>query len=106
VGYTFEVGQKKPVVWTYTNCTNVVQASLDKFSHDHGIALAINDSGQIVGSVFTSQFPFGGYDERACFWRVSGGGGVLDDDTFNMDLIRAYKVGPSSGSSKVAGVLV
>jgi hypothetical protein len=101
VGYTFEFNQRKPVLWTYLSITNISQTSLDKFGYEHGVALAINDAGQIVGSVWNTQ---ANTIERACFWRVSGGGGVLDDGTFNMDLVRAYKVGPSWSSSKVAGI--
>jgi len=101
VGYTYEFLQKRASLWTYTGSGNVSQVLLDKYGYQNASAQAINDAGQIVGSVWNTS---PAYVEKACFWRVSGGGGVLDDGTFNMDLVRGQKVGPSSTSSKVAGI--
>jgi hypothetical protein len=85
----------------------VVQDLFDKFGYEHGIARSINDAGQIVGSVWTTnQFPNSGYDEKACFWRLSDfSGGLLNNQgTFDMDLVRACKVAGSVTSSRVAGI--
>lgn len=105
VGYYFEFGQKQPALWTYINSGNVSQVPLDRFGYQHGIARSVNDAGQIVGSVWNIQYPNSGYDEKACFWRISGGGGLLNNQgTFDMDLVRAHKVASSSTSSRVAGI--
>jgi hypothetical protein len=107
VGYTFEASTRRPVLWTYVDSSNVTQQQLDRYGYDHGIARSINDAGQIVGSVWNTPYPNSGYDERACFWRLpslGGGGGLLNDQgSFNLTLIRAYKVASSSTSSRVAG---
>jgi hypothetical protein len=107
VGYTFQFSQRFPCVWTYTGNGNVSQVLIEnKFGYADGIARSINDSGQIVGSVSNIPYPNSGYDEKACFWRLSDfSGGLLNNQgTFNMDLVRAYKVASSSTSSRVAGI--
>jgi len=100
-GYYIINGLTKPISWSYTGNgqSTYVVLSLPGDA-TQGSARAVNDAGDIVGSVWG-----GSAGEVACLWSSSGTVTVLSSiyPDLNWSFTRAYKINSSGAGRKIVG---